>query len=65
MPDHPDRRPVRTIQSVGVAVLAVLVIAVTLSLTGSFLLAAAFGVACAIGVAAVLLLWQALPPTDE
>ncbi|WP_156112175.1 hypothetical protein [Prescottella defluvii] len=55
----------RTIQSVGVAVLAVLVIAVTLSLTGSFLLAAAFGVACAIGVAAVLLLWQALPPTDE
>ncbi|MBM4497149.1 hypothetical protein GS426_21515 [Rhodococcus hoagii] len=56
----------RAIQTVGVAVLAVLVIAVTLSLTGSFLLAAAFGVgACALGVAATMLLWQILPPTDE
>ena len=65
MHEHPGRRPVRAIQTVGVAVLAVLVIAVTLSLTGTFLLAAAFGVACALGVAATMLLWQILPPTDE
>lgn len=65
MPERPDHRPVRTVQTVAVAVLSVLVIAVTLSLTGSLLLATAFGIACAVGVAALLVLWQVLPPSDE
>ncbi|PTR25607.1 hypothetical protein C8K36_10637 [Rhodococcus sp. OK519] len=65
MPERPERRPARTVQTIGVAVAALVVLATTLTLTGSLVMATAFGVACAIGVAAILVLWRILPPTDD
>lgn len=65
MPGGPGRRPVRHLLVLGVTVTATVVVAVTVSLTGSFWMAATLGVLCILAVIAVVVLWQVLPPTDD